>query len=141
MGKSDAVDPAALARAEAALQALSGEFAGWMEEELGRLEAACSRLRAGDADPAAWNELHLRAHDLKGLGATYGHPLATRLCASLCRLLDDPATRTPACRPLAEAHVAAVRATTDRTPGEVEGARLCEALEAHVDATLGRRTG
>lgn len=132
-----ALDPQALARAEAALQALSGQFAGWMAEELGRLESARDGLRTASPSAEAWDELHARAHDLKGLGATYGHPMATRICASLCRLLDSPSHRSSAPRALAEAHVAAVRASVD---GDPAAAGACERLEAAVTDELEQRT-
>ncbi len=132
----DSVDPAALARAEAALRALSGEFPGWMADELAKLEEARARLHAEDGSRAAWDQLLLGAHDLKGLGATYGHPLATRICASLCRLLDDPGRRPLRSRALVDAHVDAVRATTGHPPTPAQGAWLCEALEARVNEAL-----
>jgi chemotaxis protein histidine kinase CheA len=132
------LDPRALARAEAALQALSAQFAGWMAEELAGLETARARLHAQAGAAAAWDELHRRAHDLKGLGTTYGHPLATRLCASLCRLLDDPRGRAGASRALVDAHVDAVRVVVDGA-AEARTASVCEALEARVAEALARR--
>ena len=54
--------------------------------------------------------LYLRAHDLKGLGATYEFPLITRLAASLCRLIDEPATRLSAPMFLVDAHIDAIKA-------------------------------
>ena len=136
------VDPVAVARAEAALQALSGEFTAWLEEEVSRLEAARSRVRTAGAAPATLQELHRRAHDLKGLGATYGFPLVTRVCAGLCRLLDDGAG-AHAPLSLLDAHVDAVRALVRddvRDPAHPTGLALCEALEAQVAAALASRS-
>ena len=134
------VDPGAVARAEAALQALSGEFAAWLEEEVARLEAARLRRRAAGEDAAALEELRLRAHDLKGLGGTSGFPLVTRACASLCRLLDREAAGTPTPPALVDAHVDAVRALMRQDahdPAHAGGLALCEGLEARVTAHLG----
>lgn len=135
------VDPETIARAEAALQALSGQFAGWLEEEVAGLEAARSRLQAAAEDAAALQDVHLRAHDLKGLGGTYGFPLVTRICASLCRL-TDPGGAAGAEAPLTllGAHVDAVRALVRdgvRDPAHPVGRAVCEALEAQVAAHRG----
>ncbi len=137
------LDPGLLARAEAALQALQREFSGWMTEETGKLEAARARIHAESGAADAWNELLNRAHDLKGLGTTFGHPTATCVCASLCRLLDDPAHRAATSLALMDAHVDAVRALADNTIDErgPEGAALCEALEARTDEALASRAG
>ena len=138
--RAGSLDPDALARAEAALQALSGQFPGWMAEELAKLEAARARLHAEDGAGAAWSELHRHAHDLKGLGTTYGHPMATRLCASLCGLLDDPAWRAATPRALVDAHVDAVRASVDGA-AEAHTLSVCEALEARAAVERAKRGG
>ncbi len=54
--------------------------------------------------------LYMRAHDLKGLGATYEFPLVTRIAASLCRLIDEPSTRASAPMSLVDAHINAIKA-------------------------------
>ena len=136
------VDPEAVARAEAALQAMSGQFGGWLEEEVARLEAARRRRHAPDADQASLQELQLRAHDLKGLGGTYGFPLITRACASLCRLLDDEGARGSAPLALVDAHVDTVRVLVRddvRDPAHPEGLALCQALESRVAAYVRTR--
>ena len=42
------------------------------------------RIRAEGLTPETAENLYFRAHDLKGLGATYGYPLVTRIAGSLC---------------------------------------------------------
>lgn len=119
----------AVARAEAALQALSTQFDAWMEAELQRIEAAHTSFVAAPG-PERLAELHTCAHDLKGLAATYGHPLAGRAAASLCRLVEPPRESPPP--ELVAAHVEALRTLVDlRTEDEDHplGAPLCEALE------------
>jgi hypothetical protein len=54
--------------------------------------------------------LYLRAHDLKGLGATYEFPLITRIAASLCKLIDDKEKRLGASMQLIDAHIDAIKA-------------------------------
>ena len=134
----------AVARAETALRQLADQFAGWLEEEVARLEAARTAADPADADHDGLQELHLRAHDLKGLGGVYGFPLVTRVAAGLCRLLHDEAARRDAPPALVDAHVAAVRALVRdgvRDPAHAGGVELCEALEGRVAAHLGDATG
>ena len=63
-----------VARAEAALEELAGEFAGWMHAECDRLEAARHELRRGGMSKKTHNELFRAAHDIKGEAATFGYP-------------------------------------------------------------------
>lgn len=120
----------ASARAAAALEELSAQFAVWLREELDRLEAARAELHAGGAVQA----LRQRAHDLKGLGGTYDYPLITRLAGSLGRLLDRPGA--PDLR-LADAHVDAILLVAHQEmhdPRHPEGLALAESLEAAAAA-------
>jgi hypothetical protein len=104
------IDPAALAKAEAALKGLSSNFDQWMQDELTKLDAARERIRGEGYTAETGENLYFRAHDLKGLGATYGFPTVTSIAASLCRLIDDPATRLRAPVFLLDAHIDAIKA-------------------------------
>lgn len=104
------IDMAAIAKAEAALKSLSGNFAQWLNDEIVKLEAARQDVRAQGLTAQTVETLYLRAHDLKGLGATYEFPLITRLAASLCKLIDDPDTRLSAPMFLVDAHIDAIKA-------------------------------
>lgn len=110
--KKPIFDAGAVTRANEALEAMGDEMQAWLHADVERLQAA--RLRA---DAAQWNfivqeAVHGVAHDLKGLGATYGSPLATQIAASLCRLIETDAGKALAQRDpsLARAHVDALRA-------------------------------
>jgi hypothetical protein len=109
-GKFGGIDAAAIAKAEAALKSLSGNFSEWLQDELNKLEAARQAIRVEGLTPQTAEGLYFRAHDLKGLGATYEFPLVTRIAASLCRLIDDPDTRMAAPMFLVDAHIDAIRA-------------------------------
>ena len=129
------IDAAALARAEAALKELSSNFGQWLQDEIDKLEAARAAVKAQGATAANMTELHLHAHDLKGLGGTYDYPLITRVAGSLCKLMDDPVTRAAAPLYLVDAHIDAVRAIMRdeiRDPSHPIGIALSEALEGHV---------
>jgi hypothetical protein len=109
-GKFGGIDAAAIAKAEAALKSLSGNFSEWMQDELSKLEAARQAIRVTGLNAETSEALYFRAHDLKGLGATYEFPLVTRIAASLCKLIDDPDTRQSAPMFLVDAHIDAIRA-------------------------------
>ena len=60
-----------VARAEAALDELAAEFAGWMNAECDRLEAARREARREGMTKKTHNELFRAAHDIKGEAATF----------------------------------------------------------------------
>lgn len=99
-----------LARAEAAVAELSGEFAGWMIAECDRLDAARLAVRNHGLGKPHFDELFRAAHDIKGGAATFGYPLVASAAESLCRVLEHSpdATRIP--MELIDQHVDAVRA-------------------------------
>ncbi len=118
-GALPALDQNAIARAEAALEKLSGQFADWINEELARLLEAWAAYEKANGSAAAKYELHRRAHDLKGLAPTYGYPLVGRICATLCKLTGDEHGDIVAPASLLKAHVDAVKAAVT---GKVMGA-------------------
>ena len=109
-GRLGSIDPAAIAKAEAALKNLAGNFGQWLNDEISKLEAARQRVRAEGANTETMESLYLRAHDLKGLGTTYGYQLITRIAGSLCRLIDDKDKRDQAPMPMIDAHIDAIKA-------------------------------
>ena len=90
-GRFGSIDSSAIAKAEAALKSLAGNFSQWLQDELDKLEVARQRIRAEGVTVDTTEQLYYRAHDLKGLGATYGFPLITRIAGLLCRHIDDKA--------------------------------------------------
>jgi hypothetical protein len=110
--KHPVFDSEAVSRAEETLKALGGSMQRWLEADVMRLQD----LRIG-AQQAHWSYAALEgllsaAHDLKGMGETYGFPLVSQLAASLCRLLetDDGKAVVQQAPALACAHVDAIRA-------------------------------
>lgn len=141
-GRFGGIDMAAIAKAEAALASLSGNFAQWMQEELQKLEAARQTIRVDGMTAQSAEGLYFRAHDLKGLGATYDFPLITRIAASLCRLIDDPETREAAPMFLVDGHIDAIRAAVRdeiRTDTHPVGKVLIAELEHRVDEFIATR--
>ena len=134
------IDAAALAKAEAALQSLSGQFDEWLNDELVKLDAARAAIQAAGYTPATAETLYLRAHDMKGLGGTYGYPLITRVAASLCKLTDNEAVRMKAPLFLIDAHIDAIKAIVRdqiREEDHPVGTALAAELERKVGAHLG----
>jgi chemotaxis protein histidine kinase CheA len=137
-GRIGGIDPAAIAKAEAALKSLSGNFAQWLEDEITKLETSRQQVKAGGMTGENMESLYLRAHDLKGLGATYGFPLITRIAGSLCRLLDEKEKRSSAPMPLVDAHIDAIKAAVRddiKTDEHPIGKVLAQELEAQVTLT------
>ena len=133
-----AIDPAAIAKAEAALKSLSGNFAQWLADEITKLDGARQEVRNSGVTAETMEALYLRSHDLKGLGATYGFPIITRIAASLCRLIDDKEKRTGAPMPLVDAHIDAIKAAVRDDIKEEDhpvGRVLVQELEKRVAET------
>jgi len=99
-----------VARAEAALVELSGQFSDWMHAECEALDRARRLALAAGMAPPQRAMLFRAAHDIKGQAATFGFPLVAAVADSLCVLLEE--TRDPRCIPAAliDQHVDAARA-------------------------------
>lgn len=138
-GRLGAIDPSAIAKAEAALKSLSGNFSQWLNDEVVKLDAARQRVHDEGVNAETMETLYLRAHDLKGLGTTYEFPLITRIGASLCRLIDDKDKRLTASMALVDAHIDGIKAAVRddiKTDEHPVGRVLIEELERKV-ATAG----
>jgi hypothetical protein len=134
-GRLGAIDPAAIAKAEAALKSLANNFSQWLADEITKLEAARQQVRAQGVSIETMENLYLRAHDLKGLGTTYGYQLITRIAGSLCRLIDDKEKRASAPLDLVDAHIDAIKAAVRddiKTDDHPVGRVLVEELERRV---------
>ena len=104
-GENDAV-----AGAEAALAAMSGEFESMMDQECARLDKARQTIVSTGFSKLSKEALFHAAHDIKGEAATFGYPAVAGAADSLCRLIEytPDATRIPSA--LVDQHVDAVRA-------------------------------
>jgi len=139
-GAFGGIDAGAIAKAEAALKAMSSQFGQWLQDEIVKLDKAQADIRTEGYNAQTAEALYFRAHDLKGLGTTYQYPLVTRLAGSLCKMMDDPAKRMAAPLVLLDAHIDAIKAvvrdqiqTDDHPVGKV----LAETLEGRVAQHLG----
>lgn len=138
-GRLGALDAESIAKAEAALADLSTQFDSWLLDEVKKLEDVQAQIKVEGLTVENAEQLFYRAHDLKGLGTTYGYPLITRICGSLCKMMDDETKRAEAPRILVDAHLDAVRAVVrDQIKAENHpmGRVLAETLEARVKEHL-----
>src|ERR1700756_3762199 len=104
----DLDDP--VARAEAALAGLSGEFRDWMLVEADRLSAAHAAILKNGFSEKAAEELFRAAHDIKGDAATFGYPSAAVAAESLCRIIEHAPELEKVPAELIKHHINAVQA-------------------------------
>lgn len=141
------LDESAIRRAEQALQALSGNFNGWMEATCNALANARDALHKAEGDQASRGALHRAAHDVRGQATTLGFPLATRVGTSLCLLLEHTPAGTlssPALSALIDQHVDAIRAITREGITQAThriGERLAVELEAVTEKIIAEYNG
>ena len=115
----------------------AGNFSQWLSDEITKLEAARQQVRAQGITTESMENLYLRAHDLKGLGTTYGYQLITRIAGSLCRMIDDKEKRAATPMELVDAHIDAIKAAVRddiKSDEHPTGRVLVEELERRVKA-------
>jgi len=116
-----------VARAEAALANLSGEFSTWMNDECAKLDAARREVKAKGFGKATHQALFHAAHDIKGDAATFGFPAVVAPADSLCRLLEHTPDMARIPLALVDQHVDAVRAII-RESGRPDSASVADSL-------------
>jgi HPt (histidine-containing phosphotransfer) domain-containing protein len=104
----DLDDP--VARAEAALASMSGEFKNWMGIEADRLSAAHAAILSGGFTNTTRDELFRAAHDIKGDAATFGFPSAGVAADSLCRIIEHAPDLDQVPSDLIALHINAIQA-------------------------------
>ncbi len=108
-GSGSGIDMEAVERAEKALEQLSVEFDGWMEEEIVRLVTVRDQIKREGLNGENFDDFFRAAHDLKGEGETFGYPLVSDLCNQLCRLLELTDDKSLIPMTLIDNHVDAVQ--------------------------------
>ncbi|MCE7998613.1 MAG: Hpt domain-containing protein [Rhodobiaceae bacterium] len=76
-----------LAQAEAAINALKGEYAQQLRADADHLSRVFASVNAENPEADALEELFGIAHNLKGQAGSFGYDLVTSIAASLCDLL------------------------------------------------------
>ncbi len=132
------IDMAAVNRAEAAMDALKSEFAGWAQDDVRRLVAARDAF-AANPNIATRAGLLRAAHDMKGQAATFNYPLIARVAGSLSHLIHDLPERAELSLGLVDAHVNAIHVIYRDKVMDMSNKvalALSEELEARVAETL-----
>ena len=108
IAEQDLDDP--VARAEAALASMSGEFDIWMGIETERLAAAHAAILKDGFTSFSREELFRAAHDIKGDAATFGYPSAGAAAESLCRVIEHAPDLVQVPSDLIAHHINAIQA-------------------------------
>jgi chemotaxis protein histidine kinase CheA len=130
-GGAVGLDTAAIARAEKAIETLKVEFTGWINADVDKL-VECRDVFAKTPDAEHQGDLYRAGHDLKGQALTFGFPIAARVAASLCKLLDDNA-RAPLA--LIDAHVNAIRVIVKQNVKD-EGDKVANILAVELESRV-----
>lgn len=138
VGGIGGLDPAAVKRAEEAIEELREDFADWIIEDVNRLaETKDAYEKLTDVDTLG--NLYRAAHDLRGQATTFDFPLVARVAASLCNLTDDSRCSLKLPAQLIDAHVGAIRIIVRdgiKDPSNKMAAILAEELERQVGTFL-----
>ena len=67
-----------------------------------------------EGHPAILHDIFEIAHDLRGESASFGYPLVSRVCKSLCRLVEEADAADNSERQKVQAHVDALAAMVTR---------------------------
>ncbi len=84
------VDDEMIARAEAAMADLHGEYLTWAAQDIQTIERQCADAMAlpGNECSHALRELFAVVHGMKGQGGSFGFPLVTMVADSLARFIE-----------------------------------------------------
>lgn len=140
MGDDDSEDiSAALARAQAAVAALSRDYLVWARADL---EQCRQHLATAQSDPAQREEqiaaLFNVAHNIKGQGSSFGYPLMTRLGQSLCLLTRGAQSFGDAELALVASHLAAMEDVLGQQASG-EGNAALQSRIAEIEAAVASR--
>ena len=114
LGPLPPLDEGQVAQIESVMAQLAGEMDGWIHQDIDRLLAARDAFLLNDQAAETLRNLHRAAHDLKGLGVTYGFPIVSVIADTLCQTVLRAGETGIAPPPeLVNAHVDALRAVVN----------------------------
>jgi hypothetical protein len=101
-----------LARAEAAVESLSGQFGELLASEIAKLGRLYAEGVAAEPDRqiALAKTIFEVAHDLRGQAGTFNYPLITRIGSSLCRFTENLTECDARCYEVIRVHIEAMDA-------------------------------
>jgi chemotaxis protein histidine kinase CheA len=90
---------------------LSDTYVGWTQQALERFKELLAGREQADTDiDKLRQDLHRIAHDIKGMGGSFGFPLMSDFGTSLCLYLRSLPDGTPLVVEIIEAHLEAMDA-------------------------------
>ena len=136
VGGPGAVDAETLERAEQVIAGMSQDYLEWVEEDLSNIDAAFTKLKAGDGDRAANLERIFQiSHDMKGQGGSFGYHMMTQIGDKLCRFIEGIEGAGPDESVVIGLHIDAMKlviANRMEGDGGKEGGKLFAGLEQVV---------
>jgi chemotaxis protein histidine kinase CheA len=134
---SGGVDDKVLARVEAVVPSMGGDFVLWAEKDLKSLQQALASLKSETADQKKFlNTIFQISHDIKGQGGSFDFGLLTAVGDSLCRFTEEREKANAAEIEAIKLHVEALKLVLkERLKGDggEMGAALLNGLRQVVD--------
>jgi len=123
-----------------AMQSLASGMGDWLKSDMDRLNEARNAFLADQRSHDRIKDLHRAAHDLKGLGVTYGYPIVSAIADTLCKSINAMIERGDLPEDLVNAHVDALRAVVnlelrDATSGPAD--ELLQGLNRLAEKKIG----
>ncbi len=120
---------------------LSDTYVGWTQQALERFKELVAGRERTDTDiDKLRQDLHRIAHDIKGMGGSFGFPLMTDFGTSLCLYLRSLPDGTPLIVEIIEAHLEAMDMILKdgiRGPGGEREQALVASLAQMVNNEIG----
>lgn len=143
VGGAGAVDEEALLRAEQAIENMADEYLEWVQQDIIRIETACTELKASvqiDRAEKLQEVFHV-AHDIKGQGGSFGYNLMTLIGNQLCRLIDKADSDDPHLIDVIDVHVETMKliiANKLKGDGGRDGELMLAGLQKVCEKILGK---
>lgn len=125
------LDDTTVGKLEQAMKSLEGEMGDWIKDDMERLIKAHRHFLRDSNASTNVADLHRAAHDLRGLGSTYGYPIVTVIADNLCKAMEVTKDQGGAPEDLIKAHIDALRAVVNldlRDPDRGPAAELVSGL-------------
>lgn len=122
------LDERHIANLQAAMESFASGMDDWIRTDLERLVRARNSFLQHNQSADHIDKLRLAAHDLKGLGTTYGFPLVSIIADALCKAIEMSLEKGALPEDLVNAHVDALRAVVNLNMRDHENGPAAELL-------------
>ncbi|MFT6583592.1 MAG: hypothetical protein ACJAU6_004047 [Alphaproteobacteria bacterium] len=108
-GVAPGIDPEAVARAEPIVESMRGRFLDWLGKSQAAIAEKQTMLNSKTGNHAALlAEIKGVAHEMKGMGGTFGYPLVTRVGRTLEHYLIEAEVAGDADLSIVQDHISAI---------------------------------